>query len=173
MARGYISRFLVAAALFIGAQVVVESSLPQGQASAATPTFVQAKANEVTSGTTNSVAFASANGAGNLIVAYVVWNNGGTASVTDTRGNAYSTVAPATKWNNNAWSSQVFYAKNVAAGANTVTATFGTAINSFGILYIHEYSGMDKIDPLDVTKSAVGTTNAMSSGTATTTSPLI
>jgi glucose/arabinose dehydrogenase/PKD repeat protein len=171
MARGYLSRTLVATALFIGAQVVVESSLPQGQASAATPTFVQAKANEVTSGTTNRVAFTSANGVGNLIVAYVVWNNGGTASVTDTRGNAYSTVAPATKWNNNAWSSQVFYAKNVAAGANTVTATFGTAINSFGILYVHEYSGMDKTAPVDVTKSAVGTTTAMSSGTATTTSP--
>jgi len=63
----------------------------------------------------------------------------------------------------------VFYAKNVAGGANTVTATFATAISSFGLLYIHEYSGIDKVDPLDVTKSATGTASAMTTGTVATT----
>jgi hypothetical protein len=44
---------------------------------AATPTFVQSRANEVTSGSTNSLAFSSANTAGNLIVVYVLWSNPG------------------------------------------------------------------------------------------------
>ena len=59
-------------------------------------------------------------------------------------------AAPRTTWGSN-WSAQVFYAKNIAGGANTVTATFATAINSFGILYLHEYSGLDKVNPVDVT----------------------
>jgi glucose/arabinose dehydrogenase/PKD repeat protein len=136
---------------------------------AATPGYVQSQANEIKSGTLNSVAFQNANAAGNLIVVYVVWNNTSPVTVTDTAGNAYASAAPAARWNNNAWSSQVFYAKNVAAGANTVRATFGSAITSFGDVYIHEYSGMDKVNPLDVSSAATGSTTAMNSGSATTT----
>ena len=65
-----------------------------GSADAASPAFVQARAKEVTSGTTNSLAFSSANGAGNLIVVYVVWSNTGSVSLADTRGNAYVAAAP-------------------------------------------------------------------------------
>ena len=32
-----------------------------------------------------------------------------------------------------------------AAGSNTVTATFGSAITNFGEIYIHEYAGLDKV----------------------------
>ncbi|HEX2782676.1 MAG TPA: hypothetical protein VHN36_03755, partial [Ilumatobacteraceae bacterium] len=137
--------------------------------SAATPTFVQTRANEIIAGTTNSLAFSSANTAGNLIVVYVLWSNAGAVTVSDSKGNAYSNVGTATRWNNNAWSSQVFYAKNVLGGANTVKAVFGTSINSFGIIYIHEYSGMDKVNPLDVNAAAIGSGSAMNSGSATTT----
>src|SRR5262249_48947031 len=77
--------------------------------------------------------------------------------------------AAPTRWRSTTWSSQVFYAKNVVGGANTVTATFGTSISQFGILYIHEYSGIDKANPLDATSSAVGSTAAIDSGSATTT----
>ncbi len=122
----------------------------------------------MTSGTTNSLAFNSANTAGNLIVVYVLWSNTGAVTVSDSKGNAYSSVGTATKWNNNAFSSQVFYAKNVLGGANTVTATFATAINGFGIIYLHEYSGMDKVNPLDVSAAAAGSGSAMNSGSATT-----
>ena len=157
----------------LGAAVLLSSTplsvFPVTTAGAATPAFVQARANEVTSGTTNNLAFSSANTAGNLIVVYAVWNNSGTVALSDTRGNAYTSVAPATRWNNNSWSSQVFYAKNIVAGTNTVQATFGTAINSFGIIYIHEYSGINKTSPLDVTASAIGSSSAMNSGSATTT----
>jgi glucose/arabinose dehydrogenase len=135
---------------------------------AATPTFVQSRANEVTSGSTNSLAFSSPNTAGNLIVVYVLWGNTGAVSLSDSRGNSYASAAGRTTWGSN-WSAQVFYAKNVAAGANTVTAAFATAINSFGAIHIHEYSGIDKLDPVDVARSATGTSSAMSSGPAATT----
>ncbi len=59
---------------------------------AATPTFKQVRAKEITSGTLNSLAFNSANTAGNLIVVYLVWTNSGSVSVTDTRGNVYTSV---------------------------------------------------------------------------------
>jgi glucose/arabinose dehydrogenase/PKD repeat protein len=138
-------------------------------AHAATPGFVQGTQNEISNGTQNNVVFQNSNTPGNLIVVYAIWSNTGTASITDTRGNSYAAAAPATRWNNSTWSSQVFYAKNVAGGANTVTGTFGTAINSFGILYVHEYTGMDKINPLDVTAAAIGSARSMDSGSATTT----
>ena len=69
----------------------------------------------------------------------------------------------------NQWSAQVFYAKDIAAGANTVRATFGTAINGWGIVYAHEYSGLDRTNPLDVSRSAIGSAAAMTTGNATTT----
>ena len=86
------------------------------------------------------------------------------------RGNTYAGAEPVTRWNGSQWSAQVFYAKNVAEeGANTFTAQFSSNINSFGILYIHEYSGMDQNSPLDVSRSAIGSSSAMNSGSATTT----
>jgi glucose/arabinose dehydrogenase len=154
-------------ALAITAAAVV--SLPHpGLGAPATPQFVQVRAQEVTSGSTNSLAFNSANTAGNLIVVYAIWSNAGSASVSDSRGNAYATAAPRTTWGSN-WSAQVFYAANVAAGANTVTAAFATAVSGWAVVYIHEYSGVATASPVDVSRSATGTGSAMSSGSATTT----
>ena len=45
--------------------------------SASTPVFVQGNSKQITSGATNALAFTASNTAGNLIVAYVVWNNQG------------------------------------------------------------------------------------------------
>jgi glucose/arabinose dehydrogenase/PKD repeat protein len=157
---------LLAAVLSLTAALLIAD-----RADAATPSHVQSKAQEIRSGTVNSLAFPNANTSGNLIVAYVMWNNTGSVTVTDTNGNQYLSAAPPTRWNNNAWSSQVFYAKNVAGGANTVKATFATAINDFGIVYAHEYSGIDRTNPLDVSAAAAGTGSAMNSGSATTTNP--
>ena len=118
----------------------------------------------------NSLAFTNPNTAGNLIVVYVAWNNTGSVALSDSRGNTYTSVAPATAWGStNSWRSQLFYAKNISGGTNTVTATFGTAITSFGKLLIHEYSGLDRNNPLDASATSIGTTSAMNSGSATTT----
>jgi glucose/arabinose dehydrogenase/PKD repeat protein len=155
--------------LAVAATLVISVPHP-GVGAPATPQFVQVLANQVRTGTTNSLAFASANTAGNLIVVYAIWNNTNSASIADSNGNAYATAAARTTWGTNSnWSAQVFYAKNVAGGSNTVTATFATPVTSFGVIYIHEYAGIDKASPVDVTTSAVGTTSAMSSGSVTTT----
>ncbi len=48
------------------------------------------------------------------------------------------------------WSAKTMYASNIVGGANTVTVTFSTPITSFGTVYINEYSGIDKVNPVDV-----------------------
>ena len=151
----------------LGSPGLTSDRIPCG-CSSATPTFTQVRANEITSGTLNSLAFNSANTAGNLIVVYLTWTNTNSVSVTDTRGNDYTSVGSRTTWGANR-SSQVFYAKNITGGSNTVRATFSTAISSSADMYIHEYSGIDKVDPLDVSAVDKGTARAMDSGSATTT----
>ena len=158
-----------AAALALTVLGWLQGAVP-AHAATATPTFVQAQAKEITSGTVNSLAFTSANTAGDLIVVYLVWSNTSSVSMTDTRGNVYASAGARTTWDSSsASSSQIFFAKNIAGGTNTVRATFGTAITSAADMYIHEYSGIDKVDPLDVSVAGKGATAAMSSGTATTT----
>jgi glucose/arabinose dehydrogenase/PKD repeat protein len=142
-------------------------SAPPAAEAATTPQFLQGRTKEIKSGTTNSLAFSSANTAGNLIVVYVAWSNTGAVMVSDTRGNSYASATGRTTWGTNR-SSQVFYARNISGGGNTVTAAFATPIASFGDIYIHEYSGLEKASPLDVATSATGTANAMSSGSLTT-----
>src|SRR6185436_19991620 len=105
---------------------------------AATPSFVQVRANEITNGRTNSVTFAQANTAGNLIVVSVLWSNTGSVSLADTRGSSYVSAAPRRTWGSS-WSEQTFYARNVAGGTNRVTATFATSIKGFVAVYAHEY----------------------------------
>lgn len=160
---------MMAIALLIG----IIPFMPKAHADA-TPTFVQGRSNEITTGTVNNLAFTNTNATGNLSVVYVLWGNTSAVTITDSAGNAYAAAGPRTSWGTgNGWSSQTFYAKNIAAGANTVTATFSANISStsskFGIIYIHEYAGIDKTNPLDVAITATGTTSAMSSGTITTT----
>jgi glucose/arabinose dehydrogenase/chitodextrinase len=139
-------------------------------AEAANPAFVQARSKQITTGTVNSLAFTSANTAGNLIVVYVVWDNSSSVTLRDSRGNTYASVAAPTAWGaGGTWRSQMFYAKSIAGGTNTVTATFQGAITSFGRIYLHEYSGLDRSDPLEGSRSSTGTAAAMNSGSVTTT----
>jgi outer membrane protein assembly factor BamB len=143
------------------------SIVSPSRAHAASAAYVQGRAAQVTSGTTASLAFSRANAAGNLIVVYVVWDNPGTVNVSDTKGNTYTAASARQTWGGS-WSAQVFYASSIVAGTNTVKATFGTAIHSFGILYLHEYSGLASASPVDVSASAAGTSASMSSGAVTT-----
>ena len=136
---------------------------------AATPVFVQEKDNQITSGTTDSVTLSSPAAAGNLIVAYVLWDHPGGVSLSDTASNTYTNAVGPTLWNGGKYSAQVFYAKNIKGGYTTVTATFATPVNSFGIVYAHEYAGLDQIAPVDVVAAAVGTSGSLNSGSVTTT----
>jgi hypothetical protein len=145
--------------------------LTASPARAAAATFKQVKADEIKSGTDISVAFDSPNEAGNLIVVYVAWTNTNTVKVEDDSGSDYVPLDRMTWGLNSDRSSQVFYAKGIVGGANKVRATFATAITSSGWadMYIHEYSGIDKANPFDVTRVSTGTDAKMSSGPATTT----
>ena len=125
-------------ALILAAATLSIVSLSRADAATA---FVQGRNTIVSSGTTASLAFSKANTAGNLIVVYMVWDNPGTVKVSDTAGNTYTAATARQTWGTN-WSAQVFYASNILAGSNTVKATFSTAITGFGIMYLHEYSGL-------------------------------
>ena len=121
------------------------------------------------SGTSNSVTFPGTNRAGDLIVVYVLWGSIGDVAVTDTNGNTYRPAGARTTWNGGRAGAAVFYAANVAAGPNTVTATFAAPITTFGIVYAHEYAGVDTTDPLDGATSATGATMTVTGGPLTTT----
>src|SRR5207248_5091308 len=63
----------------------------------------------------------------------------------------------------------IFYAKNIAGGANTVTATF-SATNNHPWVAIYEYSGLSTTNPIDQVARAQGSDNSPFSGLITTTS---
>ena len=116
-----------------------------------------------------AVSFPSAQTAGDLNVVAVGWGDttSSVSSVTDSRGNAYTrAVGPTTT---TGLSQSIYYAKNIAAGSNTVTVTFNQAA-AYPDVRILEYSGLDTSAPLDVTAAAVGSGTSANSGSATTTS---
>lgn len=135
---------------------------------AAPPQYIQGTQNEVRSGTTNAVSFGSALHAGNTVVVYLLWSNSGSATVTDSQGNTYTSAGPAVPWGSNSLNSQIFYARSAAGGADTVTAHFQTAIGSFGIAYIHEYSGISSVSPVRGTVAASGISTTLNSGNLST-----
>ena len=163
------SWWLAFVGVIVGSALLLELlSLPW--AGAATQAFVQARSKQITTGTVNSLAFTSANTAGNLIVVYVVWDNSGPVTLRDSRGNPYTSVRRAHR---------------VGSGGRVALADVlreehrwrdehrhghvRAPITSFGRIYIHEYSGLDRTAPLDVSRRRRRTAAAMNSGSATTT----
>jgi hypothetical protein len=113
--------------------------------------------------TSISQSFPNGNVAGHLIIAFVrMSTTTQTVQVTDSLGNVY-TDAVSQGQSVDGHQIHVFYAKNIAAGANTVTATF-SATNNHPWLSIYEYSGLSTTAPLDQTASAQGTSSSPSSG---------
>ncbi|HXJ06004.1 MAG TPA: IPT/TIG domain-containing protein [Candidatus Acidoferrum sp.] len=130
------------------------------QASSATPQTPQS---------TVTLAYPTAQTLGNLNVVIVGWNDSTTtvSSVADGNGNLYALAVGPTVQSSTA-SQAIYYAKNIAAGANTVTITFNTAAR-FPDIRIVEYSGLDTVNPLDVSVAAQGNTATSNSGAVTTT----
>ncbi len=145
-----------------------------GPALAAPIAFVQS--NSVTPQspqTTVTVTYTAAQTLGNLNVVVVGWNDSTAtvSSVSDSRGNGYALAAAAVVQSGTA-SQAIYYAKNISAavaGANTVTVTFSVAA-AFPDIRIAEYSGLDTVNPLDVSVGAQGTTTTSNSGSVTTSS---
>jgi hypothetical protein len=137
------------------------------------PTFVQGNFANMPNDANPTIAFSSNNAAGNLIVFALDWNSQSVIvnSITDTNGNTYVSAAGPVNGQGGlgSWRDQIFYAKNIGGGANTVTVHFSGAVDSE--LYLHEYSGADKTSPLDVTASSTGNSSIADSGSRTTNFP--
>jgi hypothetical protein len=131
--------------------------------------LVQVNYKTSTSASSLATAYRSAQTAGNLNIVVVGWNDtaSGVSSVTDSNGNTYTRAIGPTA--GTALTQSIYYAKNVAAGSNTVTVTFNKAA-IYPDVRVLEYSGADTANPLDVTAAAVGTGLAANSGSASTTS---
>jgi hypothetical protein len=99
-------------------------------------------------GSSTTLAFGASNTAGNLLVVAVEDAGGGTLgdpTIADSQGNAYTKAANHQQSACGVW---IFYAKNCAAGANTVTVTQG-ANGSDMSFHISEWSGCDASAPLE------------------------
>ncbi len=146
--------------LVVGFMSLLLPALATGQA-----TFVQVNSNTATVYSNSvAVAFTNPQAAGNLNIIVVGWNDTSAtiASVADSNGNTYalaagtvSTPVPAPGSSQAGVSQAIYYAKNIKAGANTVTVTFNqnTALRSVRIV---EYSGLDLTNPLDTSVGASG-----------------
>lgn len=109
------------------------------------------------------------NHAGNLIIAFVRMSTTyETVTVTDTAGNVYADAVSQGQ-TTDGHQVHIFYAKNVAGGANTVTAQFSSS-NNHPWLAIYEYSGLSTTNPLDQTSHAQGNSAVGNSGMTATTS---
>jgi hypothetical protein len=147
-----------------------------GSAQAAPIAFVQSNSAtpQSASQATVTVPYTAAQTLGNLNVVVVGWNDSTAtvSSVVDSSGNAYALAASPVVQSATA-SQAIYYAKNIfaaAAGADTVTVTFNVGAR-FPDVRIAEYSGLDTVNPLDVSAGAQSTTTSTSnSGSATTTS---
>src|SRR5437016_5594416 len=129
--------------------------------------FVQVNAaTPQTPSTSVAVPYAVAQTAGNLNIVAVGWDNttSTVSSVSDSRGNAYAQAG--TTVTGTGIRQAIYYAKNIAAGSNTVTVSFNQA-TPFVDVRILEYSGLDTASPLDVTAGAAGSGPHAKSGTPT------
>ena len=88
------------------------------------------------------------------------------SSVTDSKGNTYALAVGPTKAAG--LTQSIYYAKNIASRSNTVTVKFSTTA-SFPNVNVLEYSGLDPVNPLDVSAGGSGSGTTANSGSATTT----
>ena len=133
-------------------------------------TFKQVKsATPQTASASVAVTYPLAQTAGNLNVVAVGWNDTAATvnTISDTRGNTYTLAVGPTS--GTGLRQSIYYAKNIAAGSNTVTVTFNQAA-AFVDVRALEYSGLDTTNPFDKAAGAAGSGTAASSGAVTTTS---
>lgn len=145
------------ALLSTGAPGTVGMEISGTAGGVATPAFVQGGKGTVNSGNIG-VAFPANNTAGNCIVVVASDWAGAPSAVTDSQGNTYALAVS----NPGTWFVSVWYALNIKAGANTVTAT-----NSSGNtcqLTIHEYSGIALTGALLGSSSANGAVASLGTG---------
>jgi len=118
--------------------------------------------------TTSTLAFASANTAGNFIAVAIRGglSNAQVFSVSDSNGNTYKKAA-VIGFSGSAVTSAIYYAENIKGGANTITATM--SVSGPLRFAISEYSGVATSNSLDATATGTNTSTAPATGNLTTT----
>jgi hypothetical protein len=131
--------------------------------------YVQGNVGGYTAVTSLNVAFTSANTAGNLIVVTArTSTQNRTWTLSDTRGNTYYLARQFNSTDEPNADLRVYYAYNVAAGANSVSLSISGAATRLG-LSVREYRGFGSANPLDQSAAASGSSAFLNSGTVTTT----
>jgi len=127
---------------------------------------------QVISSTSVIIPYKAAQSAGDLNVVVVGWYDvtAHVQSVTDSKGNAYALAVGPTQRGNLTGTQAIYYAKNIASAGpyNVVSVAFASAPSSPQI-QIAEYSGLDKVNPLDVAVANQGSSGTSSCGPVTTT----
>src|SRR5262245_9625695 len=167
--RRHTSKLPVAVTLSIGVALIVLSLRASVKVSAQTAiTLVQHTSKDAGTTTSTTLAFPAANTAGNwLAVAVRAGLPNEIFTVTDSRGNTFRNAVQFTETGDNT-SLAIFYAENVAGGANTVTVSDSLAATTLR-LALFEYSGVAGTNSLDGTSTAQGTSSAPASGPVPTT----
>ena len=142
-----------------------------GARGAAAITLTQSASVDAGGTTSASLSFNTNNTAGNFIAVCIrAGRSGQVFTVKDSRGNTYR---QAIQYNvaadqPNGDTMGIFYAENIAAGANTITVS-DTVLQGTLRFAILEYSGVATANSLVVTAAAQGTSTLPNSGNATTT----
>ena len=109
-------------------------------------------------------------GGGDLNIVVVGWfdTTSTVSSVVDSRGNTYSLAIGPTS--GNVIQQSIYYAKNILAGNNTVTANISQSVNHLG-MWVFEYSGIAPTGVVDreASQQAPSATQSLSTPTITTT----
>ena len=126
------------------------------------PAFVQVDtAVPQTNQTAVTVTYPSAQTAGNLNIVAIGWNaaSGTVTSVVDSAGNVYQQAAAVVR--GAGLSQTIWYARNIVASARPTPSPSRSLVRTpFVDLRAAEYSGVDPVNPIDVTASASGSSNA-------------
>src|SRR5579872_5996582 len=147
--------------LFSGGRDKVNNS------SAAGIVLVQKAYNAGSNAASMAATFTSPVQSGNLLVVSISsWPATPSASpIKDSLGNTFSAAGPLEKTSGGGYS-QIFYAKNIIGGTDTVTFSVSSSGSALSIAAA-EFSGLDSNAPLDTTKGAIGGSNSPSTGSFT------
>lgn len=111
---------------------------------------VQVASAATTSTTTRSLSIMET--AGNLLVVAAYWNGSDAASISDTLGNAWSSI-PVENNGTTATDVRIWYAQNIKGGTNTITVSQPWSV-SIGF-YLIEYSGVATTGALDAASGKI------------------
>lgn len=127
---------------------------------------------QTTNATSNALAFPSNNHAGNVIIVMAIAFNSAppTLSVADSQGNSYTTIRGPDSSTADTSRTQSWIARNIKAGANTVTLSL--SVSQTSIIVILEYTPLGNLDQSVWQGSETpGASQHLDSGPATTISP--